>query len=70
MAFLNHIEVNLYTRAVQQYISLNSDLLSNLLRKTAIKTNLYFPAEEDSVCIRKKSVSVNNKGRDFDANFL
>ena len=30
----------------------------------------YFPAEEESVCIRKKQVSVNSTGDDLDASFL
>ena len=40
-------------------------LWPNLLRKTAITTTFYFPAEDDSVCTRKKSVSVNSIGSDF-----
>ena len=43
---------------------------SNLLRKTAITTTNYFVAEEENVCIRKKQVSVNSTGHDFDGRFL
>ena len=53
MAFINHIETNAHTRIASQYITLNSGLLSNLIKKTAIKTTFYFSAEEESVCIRK-----------------
>ena len=54
MAFVNHTETNPHTRIVLKYVSLNSGLWSNLLRKTAITTTFYFPAEEESVCIRRK----------------
>ena len=70
MVFVIHIEINPHTRIVSEYISLNSGLRSNLLRKTAIKTTFYFPAKKESVCIRKKSVSVNSMGHDFHASFL
>ena len=53
---LNHIETNPYTTIISEYISLNSGLWSNLLRKTAITTAFYFPADEESVCIRRKIV--------------
>ena len=49
VAFVNHIETNPDTE-----MSLNSGLWSNLLRKTAITANFYFPAEKESACIRKK----------------
>ena len=29
-------------------------LWSNLLRETAVTITLYFPAEEESVCVREK----------------
>ena len=51
--FVNHNETNLDTRIVLWYIWLNSGLRSNLLRKTAITTTFYFPAEEGSTCLRK-----------------
>ena len=51
-------------------MSLKSGMWSNLLTKTAIKTTFNFPAEEESVWIRKKSISANNTGDDLHANFL
>ena len=42
---------------------------SNLLRKTAIKTT-FFPEEEESVSIRKKSVSVNGMGHNLHVSFF
>ena len=33
-------------------------------------TTFYFPAEEESVCIRKKTVTVNSMGYDLDVSFL
>ena len=69
MAFVNHIETNPQTRIVLKYISLNSGLWFNLLRKTVISV-FYFPAEEESVCIRTKKVSVNSMGDSLDASFL
>ena len=55
VTFANHIEINPSAKTVSNYISLNSDLRSNLLRKTGIIANFYFPAEQqESVCIRKK----------------
>ena len=42
-------------------MSLNSGLCSKLLRKTAIKTAFYFPAEEDSVHIKKINASLNTR---------
>ena len=55
VTFASHIEISPSTKTVSNYISLNSDLRSNLLRKTAITANFYFPAEQqESVCIRKK----------------
>ena len=41
-----------------------------LLSKTAITTTFYFPAEVESVCIRKKQVRVNRTGHDLDVSFL
>ena len=41
---------------------------SNLLRKTVIA--LYFPAEEETVCLSKKRLSVNSTSHDLDASFL
>ena len=38
--------------------------LSSLLRKAAITTTVYFPAEEESVCITKK-VNVNSSDHDL-----
>ena len=70
MVFVNHIETNPLTRIVLQYISFNSGLWSNLLRKTAIKTTFYFSADKASACIRKKSVSVNSTGHDLHESFL
>ena len=70
MVFVNHIETNPLTRIVLQYISFNSGLWSNLLRKTAIKTTFYFPAEKESVCISKKYVSVNSTSHDLHASLL
>ena len=48
---------------------MNRGLWSNLLRKIVIKTT-FFLAEEDSVCVRKKSVRVNSTGHDLYACFL
>ena len=48
---------------------MDSGLWSNLLRKTAIETTFYFPAEKKKVCKRKKSVSVNSMGRNHDQAF-
>ena len=53
VTFVNNIEISSHTRIVLKYISLNSGLWSNLLRITAT-TTFNFPAEEESVCIRKK----------------
>ena len=39
---------------------MNSGQWSNLLRKTAITANFYFPSEEESVCVRQNLVSVNS----------
>ena len=69
MTFVNQIETNPHTIIVPQYISLSSGMWSNLLRKTAIETTFYFPAEEQSICIKKKSVSVNSTGHDLYASF-
>ena len=52
--FVNHIETNPRTRIVWQYISLNSSLWSNLLRKIDITTPFDVPTEEDSARIRQK----------------
>ena len=52
-AFVNYIDNNPQTRIVLQYISLNSDLWPNLLRKTAITATFYLPGEE-IVCLREK----------------
>ena len=41
----------------------------NLLRKTAITTNFYFPLEEESLCLRKNLLSVNSVGWNIDATF-
>ena len=41
---------------------MKSNLWSKWLRKTLIKTTFNFPAEEEGLCIRKKSVSVNSMG--------
>ena len=41
---------------------MNSGLWSNSQRKTVIKPTFSFPAEEESVYIRKKSVGVNSTG--------
>ena len=46
VTFASHIEISPSTKTVSNYISLNSDLRSNLLRKTAITANFYFPAEQ------------------------
>ena len=55
VTFASHIEISPSAKTVSNYISLNSDLRSNLLRKTAITANFYFPAEQqESVWIRKK----------------
>ena len=69
MAFVNHIETNPHTRIVSYYISLNSGLWSNLLKKTTITATFYFTAEEN-VCIRKKWVSINCTDHDLGASFL
>ena len=42
----------------------------NLLRKKAISTNFYFPSENERLCIRKNSISVNNTGHNLHASFL
>ena len=39
-----------------QYVQLNSDLWSNLLRKTAITTTFYFTAEVESVYLGKNRI--------------
>ena len=52
------------------YISLSNSLWSNLLKKTAITTTFYFLAEEESICLRKKLVSINSMGHDLDTSFL
>ena len=49
MVFVNRTETNPHTKIVLQHTSLNGGLWSNLLRKTAIKTTIYFPVEEESV---------------------
>ena len=54
VAFAIHIESNPHIGIVLQYISWSSGLWSNLLRKTAITTTFYFPAEQESQCKRKK----------------
>ena len=38
--------------------------------ENTIKTTFNFPAEKESVCMRKKSVSVNSTSHDLHANFL
>ena len=48
---------------------MDSGLWSNLLRKTAIETTFYFPAEKKKVCKRKKSVSVNSTSHNHDQAF-
>ena len=48
VAFVNLIETMLLV------ISPNSDLWSSVLGKTVITTTFYFPAKEESLCIRKK----------------
>ena len=70
MAFANHIETIPDIKIALQYILLSSGLWSNSPRKTTIATILYFPAEEESVHIRKKQISVNSSGHDLDAIFL
>ena len=55
---------------VLKYILLSSGLWPSSPRKTAITTIFYFPAEEESVYIRKKQVSVNRTGHDLDVIFL
>ena len=51
--FINHNETNPHTGIVSYYISLNTGLWPNLLRKTTITTNFYFPSEEESVYLEK-----------------
>ena len=53
VAFINNIEISSDTRIVLLYMSWNSGLRYNLRRITVI-TTFNFPAEEVSVCIRKK----------------
>ena len=53
VVFVNHVETNPDIRIVLKYTLLNIGLWSNLMRKTAITTNFYFPAEEKSVWITK-----------------
>ena len=69
VTFVNHVESNTNTGIVSQFIPLNSGLWPNLLRQTAITTNFYFPFEEEGVCTRKNSISVNNTGHNL-ASFL
>ena len=70
MAFVNHIKTNTHVKMVLKYILLSSGLWPSSPRKTAITTIFYFPAEEESVYIRKKQVSVNRTGHDLDVIFL
>ena len=70
VAFVNRNATYPHTGIVSSYIPLNSGLWSNLLRKTAIKANFYFPSEEENVCLRKILVSVNSMGGNLDATFL
>ena len=70
VAIVNHIETNPHTRIASWYIWLDSDLWSNLLRKSEMTATFYFPADEQSVCIRKIYVSVNSMGCNHDASFL
>ena len=39
---------------------INSSQWSNLLRKRAITASFYFPAEQESACLKTKQVSVNS----------
>ena len=52
------------------YTSLSNGLWSNLLKKTTITATFYFLAEEESICLRKKLVSINSMGHDLDTSFL
>ena len=54
MSLADHIETNPHSRIVLNNISWQSDLWSNLLRKTAVTITLCFPAEEEIVSMREK----------------
>ena len=59
MTFVNHIETNPHARIVSQYVSLNSGLWSNLLRKT-VTEKLFIIQQRRSVgggSMNKKKIS-------------